>query len=400
VNILYYSPSNTIGGAELSLLNIICEANKDAHKCFVGLPPSKNNSEAFINLLKPHCEEIYVIKSMRWHKHNGINWHKRLISYLYNAYLSGWHFKPVFKLAKIIRSNNIQIVHTNTIMSIDAAIAAKLTKTKHVWHIREGIGLHPDAIVQLPLSKYPKLFKWLTDSLSSKVIANSKYTAVKAKPYFNNNKMELIYNSLSDNWFVPKTHILRKKEYTIGIVANVTSSLKNHKLAIETAYVIKTKYDNLKLKFNIYGILPEDNNEYYLSLLKKVDDFGLNQIIFFKGSKEKDEIYNTIDILFHPCSKESFGRIFIEAFGKGIPVVAAKGGGASELIEDGITGFKIDEDKPYEAADRIAELILNPKTYQRLSQNGYKYASARFKSSMMWTKIAFLYDSILDSSNI
>ena len=36
-------------------------------------------------------------------------------------------------------------------MSIDAAIAAKISGVKHVWHIREAIGGRVGAIVKFPL---------------------------------------------------------------------------------------------------------------------------------------------------------------------------------------------------------------------------------------------------------
>ena len=41
MNILYHSPSNTIGGAELSLLDIIACAKDNGHSCYVVLPHNK-----------------------------------------------------------------------------------------------------------------------------------------------------------------------------------------------------------------------------------------------------------------------------------------------------------------------------------------------------------------------
>lgn len=395
MKILYFSPGNTIGGAELSLLGIIKEATNHGHNCYVALPPVKRGDSTYLELLKPLCEAVYIVRPMSWHIPRGLNWKQRIINYLYHIYLSGWHIVPVFKLLRIIRHHNIDIVHTNTIMNIEPALAAKLTGVPHVWHIREGIGYNPNAIVRFPLQKNPQLFRCIMNKLSSKIIANSKFTKSLAKQYFPEDKIDFVYNSLPDDWFVKKPFHDNKSKYVIGTVANVTANLKNHQLAIEVANVIKSKQLDLNIIFNIYGRLPPDDNSYYSDLKDKINNDNLSGNVHFMGSRTVNEIYDTIDILFHPNGKEGFGRIFIEAMGKGIPVVAVKGGGADELIEDGVTGYKFSDDETENIADKIIELITNQETYNKISQKGFEYASTHFKSSGLWRKIETIYCSVV-----
>jgi glycosyltransferase involved in cell wall biosynthesis len=324
-----------------------------------------------------------------------MTWYIRIINYFYNCYLSGWHFLPVSKLLRIIKKNNIDIVHTNTIMEIDAAFAAKLIDIPHVWHIREGIGYDLNAVIKFPFQKYPRIFRWAMDRLSSKIITNSKYTASLAKQYFPKDKLEVIYNSLPDEWFVKKINQDTKSKFIIGTVANVTSRWKNHSLVIEVANVIINKYTDLNVIFHIFGELPNGDNPYYSGLKKRIKILQLTDTVIFMGRKKAEELYDNIDILFHTYDKEGFGRIFIEAMGKCVPVVAVKGGGADELIEDGITGYKVAKDKPEHIADRIIELITNKETYNKISQNGFKYSSVNFKSSLMWEKISYIYNNQL-----
>ena len=395
MNILYFSPSNTIGGAELSLLDILKEASKNGYNCYVALPPPKRNDSTYMEMLKLYCREIYIVQAMRWHTPQKMKWYIRIINYFYNCYLSGWHFLPVYKLFRIIKKYKIDIVYTNTIMTIDSAIAAKLAGVPHVWHIRESIGNDPQAIVQFPFQKYPQFIRWVMDKLSSKIIANSKYTASIIKPYFPKNKLEVIYNSLPEEWFVKiKTNQDTKSEFIIGTVANVTSYLKNHQLVIEVAHIIRDKYSDLNITFHIYGNLPDDDNPYYLELKDRIKSLQLTDSVIFMGRQDAEKIYKTIDILFHPCNKEGFGRIFIEAMGKGVPVIAVKGGGADELIENGVTGYKVDKDRLEDCAERIIELVKNPDIYNQIADNGFEYASTKFKSSVMWNKIENVYKMV------
>ncbi|NQU35445.1 MAG: glycosyltransferase family 4 protein [Bacteroidetes bacterium] len=233
------------------------------------------------------------------------------------------------------------------------------------------------------------------DKLSTKIITNSKYTASLAKQYFPNDKMEVIYNSLSDEWFTKKADKPTKREIVVGTVANVTANLKNHSLVIEVANVIRNNYSDLNVLFHIYGNLPADDSQYFSELKKRIKTLQLTDNVIFMGRKEAKEIYNIIDVLFHPFGNEGFGRIFIEAMGSGVPVVAVKGGGADELIENGRTGYKVDPDNPEQAANIIVEIIRNTTIYSNISLNGFKYASSQFKNSVMWDKIESCYNSVV-----
>jgi glycosyltransferase involved in cell wall biosynthesis len=96
----------------------------------------------------------------------------------------------------------------------------------------------------------------------------------------------------------------------------------------------------------------------------------------------------------HTYAYESFGRIFIEAMAHGIPVVAAQGGGASELIQDGENGFLFDPEDVATAAQRILTLFESPKTYQKLVENGRSFAG-QFRSEVVGQQILDVYDALV-----
>ena len=113
------------------------------------------------------------------------------------------------------------------------------------------------------------------------------------------------------------------------------------------------------------------------------------------GSCSRSKIYGSIDILFHPTTRESFGRVYIEAMKASIPVVAVNAGGGKELIESGRTGFKVSPDCPREAAAQIKKLSNNLELYNTITKNAYEYVTKNFDDEKNWLKLYKCYETCL-----
>lgn len=59
-----------------------------------------------------------------------------------------------------------------------------------------------------------------------------------------------------------------------------------------------------------------------------------------------------------------------EAMATGLPVVATRHGGITELVTDGVTGLLVEEGDPADLADRIAELIAEPARWRSMGLAG------------------------------
>jgi len=71
---------------------------------------------------------------------------------------------------------------------------------------------------------------------------------------------------------------------------------------------------------------------------------------------------------------ESFGISYLEAGACGKPVVAGRGGGVEEAVEDGVTGLLVDPLDVGEIADAIVMILKDEKLARRLGENGRKRA--------------------------
>jgi spore coat protein SA len=77
--------------------------------------------------------------------------------------------------------------------------------------------------------------------------------------------------------------------------------------------------------------------------------------------------------------REAFGLVNVEAMAAGLPVVASRIGGMTEIVEDGSTGWLIDpQHAPTELAGRISLLLGNEELRQAMGMRGWERAERHF----------------------
>jgi hypothetical protein len=75
-----------------------------------------------------------------------------------------------------------------------------------------------------------------------------------------------------------------------------------------------------------------------------------------------------VDILLHPSRNDTFPRVLIEAGIARLPVVATRSGGATEIIEDGVTGRLVAVDDVEAIAEAVLELVRDPDHRRRMGE--------------------------------
>ena len=112
------------------------------------------------------------------------------------------------------------------------------------------------------------------------------------------------------------------------------------------------------IPLKIAAKVDRTDQEYYDSLIKPMMDHPLVEFIGEIGDHEKaDFLSGAIGLLLPIDWPEPFGLVMIEAMACGTPVIAYNRGSVPEIIEDGKTGFIV-EDEISAVADvgRLAEL--------------------------------------------
>src|SRR5262245_65989008 len=66
-----------------------------------------------------------------------------------------------------------------------------------------------------------------------------------------------------------------------------------------------------------------------------------HQVLFPGERQDVPDILREVDIVVHPSPTEGLSTFILEAMAAGIAVVATRGGGKTELVEDGRTGILV-----------------------------------------------------------
>jgi D-inositol-3-phosphate glycosyltransferase len=78
--------------------------------------------------------------------------------------------------------------------------------------------------------------------------------------------------------------------------------------------------------------------------------------------------YRAADLCVVPSRSESFGLVALEAAACGTPVVAAAVGGLRTLVDDGDTGYLVEDRHPEVFASAVDALLADPARAQRMGE--------------------------------
>lgn len=107
-------------------------------------------------------------------------------------------------------------------------------------------------------------------------------------------------------------------------------------------------------------------------LEQKARDAGLGKAVRFVGTVSDavlHRLYEDSAFFLMPSKGEGFGLVFLESMRAGRPCVGAVGA-ATEVIEDGVTGFIVDPDRPEELETAIVRLFADPALRRQMGQAG------------------------------
>lgn len=108
---------------------------------------------------------------------------------------------------------------------------------------------------------------------------------------------------------------------------------------------------------------------------------------------------DSTDVLILPSERpEPFGLVIIEAFARGVPVIATRAGGVPEIVTDGVDGWLVEPACVDALAERLA--TLRPDEVARAGIRAAATHRARFVPAMFDTAINQLMDAQLNRAQL
>ncbi|WP_456696953.1 D-inositol-3-phosphate glycosyltransferase [Aeromicrobium sp. P5_D10] len=106
-------------------------------------------------------------------------------------------------------------------------------------------------------------------------------------------------------------------------------------------------------------------------------DLGIEDVVRFVPTVSQRELadwYAAASVVCVPSYNESFGLVAIEAQACGTPVVAARVGGLTTAVSDGVSGVLVDGHDPADFAAAIHPLLTEPEVREAMSHKAVRHA--------------------------
>lgn len=340
VNTFYYPEVK--GGAEYSVKKLAEGLQADGNDVVVLASGSYDNDEIIdgIRVLRRKFNSIY---------HSYGNVKKNIITMFFHRILDFWNPTNRGIIKKVIKEEKPDIVHTNNIYEI----------TPVVWKIAKENGIQTVHTIR---DYYLMCFK---TSLLKKnnVICNNPNVGCRAYQHINRK-----FTNYVDVLTAPSKMMIKEVE-------NLNFFRKAQHIAVYNA----CEFDRESVEINCNRVREKDNVTFvYLGGFHEhkgidtlLEAFGSlensNARLIFAGKGDKTEIIkeaaikdsrihyagflnesqitellNKCDVLVCPSLwNEPFGRVILDAYKSGLPVIASKVGALPEIVQEGKTGILV-----------------------------------------------------------
>lgn len=373
--ILIITNACTMGGAEAHLLSLVQNLNKEKYQ--ITFSYFKERPDEAVSLKKDFEEtKVNVIDLNIENK---------------------FSLCSVFKIRKIIKKIDPDIVHTNLFQSeVLIRIALLFFKSAPIfittWHNMEEF---------LENKFWAKIVRFNLNRADAVItISDAVADYLSEKTGYNRKKIKRIYYGLSiddrplyegqifaDD--IRKKHNIKDSELIVGMVARYAPQ-KGHGFLIEALSEILKEVPNVKLYF-----AGHDEKGIKESLEDYAEQIGVaKNIIFDDFNPDPVSLMSQFDIFALSSLWEGFGLVLLEAMSVGKPIIATNVGPIPEIIRDGKDGFLVPPKDSKKLAEKIILLLKDKNLREKMGEAG-KERLKDFSIERMVKETESVYDDLL-----
>ncbi|MFZ4657225.1 MAG: glycosyltransferase family 4 protein [Caldilineaceae bacterium] len=311
-------------------------------------------------------------------------------------------FLAIFRLARLMRQGQYQIVHTHSSKAgIVGRWAAKLAGVPIIVHTVHGWGHHD---YQHPLVRfYYILLEKLTLPITDKLIAvtskdidkglrdgigqRDDYVVIRSGielDRFGHPQVQRDETRVA--WGIPTDALL------IGSVTRL-SPQKAPLDFVRAAALVAQRYPNAY--FMMVGDGPLRSEVEQLAA-----ELGIAERLVLTGlRRDVPELLAAFDLFALSSLWEGLPRVLLQAMATSLPIVATACDGSAEAIETGVNGFLVPPGEPAQLAERLCQLLDQPALAQQMGAAGYARVE-EFSDRGMVKAIAALYAELLKTKGV
>lgn len=354
-------------GSERSLLDMLVALKDLDFNVVVTLPGSRNAE--YLERLQERSIAVYDFPYGWWREGSVID------------------ETAVACFARIIADENVQVVHSNTIVLREPLVAAQRMGVRRIIHVRELIR-QDAALLEMIGESADDIIKQVWDRCDM-LIANSQATMSNYATH--ERESALVYNTVD---FETLSELKSPDFQGVLRVGLISSNLPKKGIADLADIARKLAHTNPRLRFCLIG--PE--NEHVAELSRQIDSGELPPSLRILGYRSRPvEAIAEVDIVVSLSHfQESFGRTVLEGMAAGRPVLVYDHGAPPELVEDGKTGVIVPVRDIDAAAAALARLDSDRAALVRMGQAARAVSQARFGREAYLAQMRCAYDGLLE----
>jgi len=287
-------------------------------------------------------------------------------------------FFEIRKLRKIIEKESIDIVHARS--RVPAWISFFATRATSAQFITTAHGLYSPHFFSRVMG-WGKFVICPSQTVAKYMVEQFKVPVEKI--VIINRWVNLEKFSFSDYKEKPRTHVV--------VAIGRLSPSKGYEYLIE-AFRKLTRL-NPYIHLHIIGEAKGKKSKYLTYLKSLISRYALNYNVKFLGYKsEIGTVLRGADLLVVPSViEESFGRVVVEAFASGVPVVATKSGALTEIIDDGIDGLLVPPRDSRTLQEAMSRVINNPDLAYQFTLRAKEKVDQHYTLSYCASKVKETY---------
>lgn len=326
--------------------------------------------------------------------------------------VSSTNLASVFRLAKLMRDQQYDIIHVHTpIASALGRLAAKLAHANAVVYTSHGLPFHDRSSflefrLYAAVEKFCGLFTDLFLSQNHEDCETAKRLGLcppeKIAYLGNGIDVERFHRDRLDpahqNQLRQSLQIPPSASLIIGTIGRLTYK-KGSGYLVEAAAKLLPDFPHLHVVI-IGGQVSGDPEPFQVQLLQRIQELGLANHVTLTGYRDDiPELLGLLDVFTLPTfTHEGLPRSILEAMGMELPVVATDIRGCREAVVHGQTGLIVPPQDSDRLADALGQLLADSNLRRAYGKAGRQRLEAEYDERFVFRRLSDFYQQLLQPS--